>query len=301
VSLFLPLVLVGILLRGFDSKYWMFGELKILGIVFIPLGFEFLFSYLKLKDVNFIIGTKITIWFYFLLLGFRYVAFGQLRLQDQFGFSIYVSYCFTVLAVATSLGIGIFPKLAVMVIDLLLGSRTGLVAFVISISLSAKTLFGNLVRLAIGAPIVLGLAFVYSSQVRGQDLSDTENLDRVNLVNGTREFIDKEFKTLDWLIGYGPGKEMKGFTTHSGLDYFVDVFAPDGVYSYVVHNEYLRLFLDFGLVGIILILIYLGKKEPYFLIPILIAMLTNSILYCSHFLVVYGMAMYYRNNRTVDV
>jgi hypothetical protein len=97
----------------------------------------------------------------------------------------------------------------------------------------------------------------------------------------------------NWLFGYGTGRPLTGygatFTDIGFSRWFLESFLDGEVYAYSLHNEFFRLIIDYGIIGLVLIILLLFKTCPKRLILVLgIGLLTNSYLFTLSGAVVLG-------------
>lgn len=176
---------------------------------------------------------------------------------------------------------------------LFLGSSTGLAALLAGVAakwLKSKNRISPLRVVVFSVPLcaLLFLPYYYTLTYRDRDLLNLESLDRYQLAYAGVFYI-LETITLDkFLFGYGVGSDLTGifnfFPVNASVLFWVqNSRAIDGFTGLVFHNEFLRVFVNFGLIGSVLIWGSLMKflTTPSLKWAILAASLLNSTVYIT--------------------
>jgi hypothetical protein len=267
------------------NLFYAIGEWKILAIFLVPNVVHALLTFsgfkYRIDDPTDAIVTFFKI--YIVLLSLITVVttlMGMSRSSGIFGHSINVSYGIAYLVAFLRNNLSRNWKISAAVPLILLGSGTGVAIYLLA-------LFG-IDKRKIGRSIILGslciiLALVYSTLFRGKDIEGSWwDLDRAQILRYYFHLIGQNFTYSNYLFGYGPGHEfLSGLYTNLGIinGYFLKLLATKGVFSFGTHNEFLRLYLNFGIMALAIIyILYLYLPVEIFII-MLIACFTNTTLY----------------------
>lgn len=269
--------------------YNAFSELKILILFALPLTYYSFFKiFVKFNNKNYqkIIENflKTIAFVYFFILIFGYIYTGEIRHTANLGHSINIAYILTYLLYYSYSNINFIWRSIIFFNIVLLGSTTALALILVVFLFKSKFYFHNKLILVF---IFTLFFFSYSIYFREKNFfsMDLYDFDRAQIWYYYLTGIYKDFDILNYLFGYGLGREIHGETGRGFdvLDYwFLNSFSSDGVYSYGTHNDYLRIFIDFGLIGLISIFIFLFKMlpKPLFII-VCLASVTNTTLYST--------------------
>lgn len=128
-------------------------------------------------------------------------------------------------------------------------------------------LFFLYMLIAIGICVFL---FLILMDIRGRSLDDLHNIDRIQFLCAGIVFALENFSVLDFLFGYGirkiPVEIYHYFPINSSLiDWIADGRGYDNFSALLFHNEFLRIFYNFGIVGLTSVLYlfwsFCGKKN----------------------------------------
>ena len=137
--------------------------------------------------------------------------------------------------------------------------------------------------------IIISL-FVYTliiTQIsRGRSLDTFETIDRFILISSYLKYLFNEFNFKLFLIGNGLGQEMNFLLKYMNNPIFEGYIMNESKYisGKNLHNEFFRIFSNFGLPFLILLILQIKKifPKPLFL-SFIIACLFNSIIYPTFF------------------
>jgi hypothetical protein len=149
---------------------------------------------------------------------------------------------------------------------LLLGSRAALLSLMVVIAFDLKRRFRlNWIVVGMLGPVITiaagYLVYVYSIYFRDQNLLEFGEIDRFLFLTSAWRFIEDNFSLFNWIFGWGPGRTMSGFWLDGKLEAWVagSFIRRGDRFAFIVHNDVLRLFLDFGMVGMVLLIYLVGK------------------------------------------
>ena len=278
------------------SMYYLISELKVLVIFTLPIFFNFIFQKTD--------GLKLLIQFFkiysilvFILGGYGYFVEGLLRYTGFLQHSIYISVTLVLLSSYLFDFLNNNWKIITIINILMLGSSSGVLILVIAyISKLKIAIWKKVIPSILGAAII----FWYITDYRGREVfgSGFLEIDRVQIFLGIAEYTKSNFNTLNYLVGYGIGNPLEGFKFvkpfHSfemiGFANWFSSFTRNGVYPFAFHNEFLRIFYDFGLIGLFFILKYLyNNLDKIIFIALMLACFTNTILYSTSGLFILSM------------
>lgn len=250
VILFLPKVAI---LRIVDLRVFLY----VLALIFCSVGFVYGF-------------------------GFRFLD----TLKIGGVFSIYLSIA---LALIVTVDRSMSTIALSLFLSLMLGSRLGLFfcLFAAIYPLSHNKHFFHKVLILVPI-LLLGLPtiYYYSVSVRGLDVSDIGSIDRIQILIAFYEAMRAE-SLLTVITGYGVGVPipniLENMPVHSNLRRWLQYgLASEGFTGMSFHNEFLRVWANFGLLGVIIlygqILKYI-RRNPTAVMIIFGSSLANSVLY----------------------
>lgn len=217
---------------------------------------------------------------------FRYID----KLPSGSVISIYMS---VILAFAFILDHRRLPRILLFGFILLLGSSTGLVALLAGLAAQwtlsrSRIPTGRLILACLAVFILAVLLYFYTLHYRGRDLLDLASLDRFQLSYAGVTYIWDTLTFERFLFGYGVGADISDviqyFPPNSSVLYWIkNSRAADGFTGLAFHNEYLRVFVNFGIIGTILIWwsIIRFLQTPALRWAIIFASLLNSTIYVT--------------------
>lgn len=281
-----------------NSLFYLLAELKI-----ILLFFTFYFGlFLQKKVCNYesiLLNTsKILITLSFIVPLYGLLILHVYRYSSFLGLSIYMAYNIILLFYFFYAKYSLKWKMLIFISLLLLGSRTALILYFIVVFFQQKN-----IKFKIFTIIISILFLVYYLLIfRGMENQSFENINRVLLIEATYSYMINHFELVNYLFGYGIGKELKGYQTLNEAfnSWFLGDFTKYHVFSYAFHNEVFRLLYDFGL--IFLIFLYAFFKQYHFpIIVLLFMMLTNSVFFANGTILIIGLLIAYTKNQQRDV
>jgi len=135
--------------------------------------------------------------------------------------------------------------------------------------------------LALSPVAVFALNFLMKAREKSLTLDYLLTSDRVRLLTTFKDTTLQTFSLTDWITGIGVGRPFPEFVTpDAGFDGYLLRLGEDGIYSFCLHNEALRILCDFGLIGLLLVGLRLWITCPRPVLVLLgVCMITNSYLY----------------------
>lgn len=185
-----------------------------------------------------------------------------------------------------------------------LGSSTGLVA--LYTSLMAKWWKGTRVSsklVAIAAmPILIVLFYQYNLLYRSRNIFDLETIDRFQLVEAGIKYAYTYMGLNQVLFGFGVGEVLseaaKFFNDFSTvLPWLLSSRALDGFTGLIYHNEYLRIYFNFGLIGLSLTIwccVVFFRSSPILLLVLGTCSIIGSTVYISIIISVFILLDYFK-------
>lgn len=270
------------------SLYYFISELKIVEIFTLPVAFYLILKNIDLK--KFVIKFFKLLSLIVLFIGiYGYIAKGMLRYTGFLPHSIYISVCLVLLLSFLYHEVKFRWRFVTLINVLMLGSSSGVLMFLVMILFRLKVALWKKV-----VPLILGMFVFYWYAVgfRGREIigSGFWEIDRVQIFLSVINYTIHNFNPINYLIGFGVGAPLIDFSFNNPLVPYVSMgfvnwfmsFTHNGVYPFAFHNEFLRIFYDFGILGFWLIIRYLYKslERPTFIL-LLIACLTNTIIYST--------------------
>lgn len=281
-------ILFSIIVYNVFTLYYFISELKILVLFTLPS-----FFYLVMKDLDYeeILKSFFKCFSIFVLITtlYGYSVFNEFRYTGILDHSIYISVCLVLLMSYLYTEITLRWVFITLFNVLMLGSSNGLMIFII--------VWGIKVSLPVILKIVpsyfsLFYFYWYVTDFRGREIADGGfwEIDRVILINSLNRFIIEEFSLFNYIFGYGIGRPLSDFqlitrisnNEVNGFVQWFNDFSSGGVFPFSFHNEFARIFFNFGLIGIILIFFFLYSyldKTTFFVL--IIACITNTIIYST--------------------
>lgn len=123
-------------------------------------------------------------------------------------------------------------------------------------------------------------------EMRGRDLREYESLDRYMIFSSFYEYFLENVSLLQVLFGFGAGSHNPELLSYITDDQFYNWLYVGNAHGYITprvsHNDYLRIFFNFGLIGLgLLLYVVYSYFRAYsgLLVIIGVASLSNSILY----------------------
>lgn len=218
-------------------------------------------------------------------LNFAYAAAtGQevFRAEHFIEFSIYSAYTIAILYYLARARLTLFDRGCAWIAALLCGSTTALAVLILA-EIVGRRFKPRLILGSIAfAPVGL-FVLDFLMKVRGKELT-LEYLatsDRARIYTAFFETTLPSFSPLNWLFGFGVGRPLHDLITADEV--FNSYLARVGegeIYSFCLHNEALHVLCDYGLVGIVLVLVrmFANCKGPV-LILLGVCMMTNAYIY----------------------
>jgi len=197
-------------------------------------------------------------------------------------FSIYSSYTIAMLIYLARPGLTMLDRAAAYFVLVMTGSTMGLLLLILAEVLGRRMRPLTVAGLAAMAPVGL-VALHFLMEARGKSLTwdYLATSDRSVLLTTFFETTLPALEGWQWLFGMGVGAPLHHFiTADPGFNAYLVRLGEGGVYSFCLHNEALRIFCDFGLLGLLFVAARLVTVCPKPMILLLaIGMLTNSYLY----------------------
>lgn len=197
-------------------------------------------------------------------------------------FSIYSSYTIAILIYLARPELKPLDRILAYFILVMCGSTMGLLLLIVAEILGRRLRPVTVMGLAALAPVGL-VALNFLMKARGKSLTwdYLANSDRSVLLTTFFETTLPSLSGWQWLFGMGVGAPLHHFiTANSGFNAYLVRLGEGGVYSFCLHNEALRIFCDFGLLGLFFVVARLTSvcSRPVILL-LGIGMVTNSYLY----------------------
>lgn len=282
------LVMMGLTSTHAITTYYLISELKILILFTLPFFFYFLLEGLDYKVIlNQVFHFYISI--VLIVTSYGYLTTGRFRDTGFLGFSIYISVTLVLFLSQLYYETSLYWKILTLISIFMLGSSNGLIAYFILIIIKA-----GIPRITKVIPTILAavISYWYITEFRGRELLNGGfwTIDRVLISTSVIRYTGKYFDFWNYLLGFGIGKSLNDFHIISPIEsdqingfikWFMGVNSG-GVYPFSFHNEFLRIFYNFGLIGLFLILVYLYKYlDRTTFVILLITCLTNTIIYST--------------------
>lgn len=288
VYLMLYLVLFAFLTSSGGSLHYFVSELKILMLFTLPF-----FFYYLMKEVDYRLIIKSFFQFFSGLVAlttvYGYLSFNEFRYTGFFDHSIYISVCLVLFMSYLYDDLNWKWKLVTLLNVCMLGSSNGLLIYLLVFLIK-----GSLSIWLKIFPSVIGSFYIYwyITVFRGREIVDGGfwEVDRVLLITSLNRYTVEHFSLLNYFFGFGIGRPLDKFmiiprVTNDEVNGFIkwfNDFSSQGVYPYSFHNEFTRVFYNFGLIGLVLVFYYLYShldKTTFFIL--LIACITNTIIYST--------------------
>lgn len=284
-------------MRQADTIFAFLVEFKI--VFLLPL--VFLFSWVRRRSLDApmipLAGWTLIAFNAFFFAGsgglFRYVDF----VASGTIISIYMSIA---LAMMFLIDASITRRIIYFIFMLFLGSTTGLAALVSGLVVRKLIeLRKNPIVALVLVPILVAALFImlyqYTLVYRGRDIFDPESIDRFQILFASFEFFRDTATVWNLVFGYGVGVDLSRImdympTTATVLPWLLNSRAADGFFGLAFHNEFLRIFVAFGLIGSVLFwgLIFRAVPDWGLRAAILGASVLNSTVYTN---LVFAMAL----------
>lgn len=280
------------------SSYNFISEFKILILFTLPSFFYFLLDGLPAKKML-IAFFK---WYVVLVLSviiYGYVTEGVFRNTGFLGFSIYISVSQVLFLSYLYSETTLTWKILTFISVFMLGSSNGILVFFLLVFMKAALpIWMKIVPGSLGAVIT----YWYITVFRGRVLAEGGiwSVDRVMIFTSVLRYTCEHFSLLNYLFGFGIGTPLVGFriiphvksdVANGFINWFMSLNQM-GVFPFAFHNEFLRIFYNFGSIGLILILIYLYHNlDRITFTLLLLACLTNTIIYSTIGLFTLGFLM----------
>lgn len=291
------------------STYYAVSELKVLMMFFLPFFFSYIFLRMEGGEIRFY-SEVLTGFFkaltvsYLIISTFGLVFLDIARYTAGAGHSINVAYGLLYLMIFTGPQIGVLWSLAVIVLLMILGSTT---AMAIALLYTVKRTNYPSVFKVLFFMVVSAFFFFYSENYREKNFLDFDllSIDRYQIYYFYVTAILQEFEFYNYVFGYGLGREIVG-EVKEGFDHvifwFLSEFAGNGVYSFASHNDYIRIFMDYGITGLAAILFYLAKTLPANLLyAVCFAAFFNTTLFSTFELIILALIIGYQANAICKV
>ncbi|MAS96274.1 MAG: hypothetical protein CMO55_23980 [Verrucomicrobiales bacterium] len=197
-------------------------------------------------------------------------------------FSIYSSYTIAILVYLARPELKVYDRVLAYSFLALCGSTMGMLLLIAAEFVGRKFRPRTIVALVASLPIGLW-ALNLLMNIRGKALSldYLATSDRANLLMTFWDTTLHSLTFVQWVFGVGVGSPLHHFLTpNSGFNEYLLDLGEDGIYSFCLHNEVLRILCDFGLVGLFIVVARLTTvcSKPVLLL-LAIGMITNSYLY----------------------
>ncbi len=207
---------------------------------------------------------------------------GVFRASHLIEFSIYSSYTIAFLIYMARPHLTVADRGVAWACSLMCGSTMGIMLLILAEIVGRRIRLRTAFAALVAAPFGL-VALNFLMTVRGKELSWAylASSDRAKILTTFFDTIVPTFSASNWLFGIGVGAPLHRFvSTDSVFDNYLKRVGEGEIYSFCLHNEPLRILCDFGLVGLLLIVLRLCANCS---IPVLIllgiSMMTNSYLY----------------------
>ena len=212
------------------------------------------------------------------------VAIGDevFRASHLIEFSIYSAYTIAILVYLARPKLTLVDRGLAWGCALMCGSTMGILLLILAELVGRRWRPLSVAAATVVAPFGL-MALNFLMVVRGKELSWAylANSDRARIFTAFYDTIVPTFTTTNWLFGLGVGEPLHRFKTADPVfDNYLARVGEGEIFSFCLHNEALRILCDFGLVGLLLVILRLRANcgAPV-LILLGVSMLTNSYLY----------------------
>jgi hypothetical protein len=300
ISLLLIIVsfLVTIYNNPINSSFYLLSELKIL-LLFIIYYFAI---YVKLKSNDYnrlllriskvliILSIVVPLYGLSVLHIYRYTSF--------LGLSIYMAYNIILFFWFFYENYSYKWKTLIFFSIFLLGSRTALFLYFLVVFFKQKNIKLKIFTILVSVFFLLYYFLIF----RGMEHQSFENINRVLLIEATYSYMINHFTLLNYIFGYGIGKELTNYHTLSPAfdTWFLGSFTKNHVFSYAFHNEIFRLLYDFGILFFIF-LFYFFKNYNFPIIILLFMMITNSIFFANGTILIIGLLLVYSKTKRMKI
>lgn len=197
-------------------------------------------------------------------------------------FSIYSAYTIAILIYMARPHLTLVDRGLAWACLLLCGSTMGVLLLILAEVVGRRVRVRTALALLTAVPFGL-IAFNFLMAVRGKELTWAYLVtsDRAKILTTFYDTIVPTFSASNWLFGLGVGQPLHRFVSYDPVfDAYLTRVGGDAIYSLCLHNEPLRILCDFGLVGLLLVVLRLCANCS---LPVLIllgvCMMTNSYLY----------------------
>ncbi|GEM_PF-1694910 len=197
-------------------------------------------------------------------------------------FSIYSSYTIAILIHLARPHLTLVDRFFAVLFSMLFGSTTGFFVLFLAEIVGRKWRPRFVIAgLALSPVAVFALNFLMKAREKSLTLDYLLTSDRVRLLTTFKDTTLQTFSLTDWITGIGVGRPFPEFVTpDAGFDGYLLRLGEDGIYSFCLHNEALRILCDFGLIGLLLVGLRLWITCPRPVLVLLgVCMITNSYLY----------------------
>lgn len=300
--LLLLIILFSLFFYKVDSYFYFISELKILPLFFLALLIKDILK--KGNHNNIFLNFYKIVTIIILTIGlYGLVVKGLFRYTGFLAHSIYLSIVLNLMYSYFYKEVKIAWRIITFVTVFLLGSSNGVIIFLI---LTLKHLKWKIyTKICLVFPAMY-FSYWFIAIFRDRPFLGEEffQIDRVRIFSSVVYNAFHEFSFVNYMFGWGIGRELNNFKMlfHSfsadsiGFQKYFSEFTSNGVFSYSFHNEILRIFFDFGILGLITISILLYKKLGIELSFILLfAAMTNTILFSTIGLFVISILMAVRD------
>lgn len=226
----------------------------------------------------------------------------EFRYIDKYGaafatISIYMSVIIAPMVVADRSWVRRFIFLILMG---MLGSSTGFVALIaLIVWLNRSSLYqfwrGRWLIIVLVMAALVSMFYWYNLEFRGRDIFDLASIDRFQLASAAFLFSFENMTIKSALIGFGVGVELlnasqffsEGATV---LPWLLRGFGIDGFTGRLYHNEFFRIFFNFGIIGLILVFWSIKRSliySPALFAALIAASMFNSTVYIFAIIIPY--------------
>lgn len=267
------------------DTYSFFAELKILTFLFVP---SFIYVAFVFSKKTYMADRIVVLYNIYIPLIFLSTLIGTLAGNHRdsviFGFSINAAYSIVFLSAYLLEKLSIKMIVLAVIATGLLGSTTAAMLMAVLVALRYKKhwLLSSLVLI-----VLVSAFYFYSLEFRDKDFlnSDVSQFDRYQITVYISKIIYSNFDIMNYLFGWGAGHQLPymdpgNFDIISG--WFLPSFTQYKIYASATHNEYLRVFLDYGLIGSAAIILFSGKSlPPRVLLFLSLAAITNTTIFST--------------------
>lgn len=241
------------------------------------------FSSLDLGDAFILFGVSL----YFLAIFFGQPVFRFLDSMPYFGH--YLSIYF---GVSCGILLSIVPSrraVPIILLAILNGSGTGIVCVAMVLFYryfySLKILFSPRIFLGAVFAVVLTGALIAGQNQRGRSIENFSSIDRVVInIASFQGLSDLSYGEFLFGVGFGNPVPILNYIEFAPIREYLEAEYDGNVYPRNLHNDYFRIFYQFGLFGLIgfLLLFYAGTTHNKPLrYGVMVAMLFNSIVFVT--------------------